>query len=62
MNKKELFLISITIFLTIIAWMLLEAYKVESAIKTEKEEMLTIRKIINLDTKVLKTLKAKKTP
>ena len=62
MNKKELFLISITIFLTIIAWMLLEAYKVESAIKVEKEEMLTIRKVINLDTEILKTLKAKKTP
>jgi len=62
MNRKELFFISITIFLTIVAWILLEAYKVETEIKMEKKEMAVIGKKINLDTSVLKILKNKQSP
>ncbi len=60
MNRKELFFISITIFLTIVAWVIVDAYKVDSAIKVEKEESSLINKKLNLDITVLKTLKAKK--
>lgn len=31
MNQKELFFISITIFLTIVAWMLLDVYRAQSS-------------------------------
>jgi len=60
MNKKELFLISITIFLTIVAWVIIDAFKVDLAIKGEKEELSLIGKKINLDVSILKTLKEKK--
>jgi len=59
MNQKELFIISITIFLTIVAWMLIEAYKVETAIQSEKEEIAVIGKKINIDLEVIKILKGK---
>lgn len=62
MNRKELFFISITIFLTIVAWILLEAYKVETAIKMEKKETVVAGKKINLDTSILKILKNKQSP
>jgi len=62
MNRKELFYISITIFLTIVAWILLEAYKVETSIKTEKLNFSKVEKKVTIDTTVLKVLKDKQTP
>lgn len=62
MNQRELFFISLTVFLTIIAWMLLEAYKIDTAVKTEKEEKQVIEKKINLDNQILKILKNKQSP
>jgi hypothetical protein len=60
MNKKELFYISITIFLTIVAWVIIDAYKINLATQAEKEDLSLIRKKIDLDVSVLKTLKEKK--
>lgn len=37
MNQKELFWISITIFLTIVAWMILDIYKVRTEITVQSE-------------------------
>lgn len=62
MNRKELFYISITIFLTIIAWLILEVYKVETAIKVGEQALLTVEKRIILDTSVFKILKNKQSP
>lgn len=60
MNRKELFFISVTIFLTIVAWVIIDAYRVDSEIKVEKEEISLISKKLNLDTSILKKLKEKK--
>ena len=60
MNKKELFFISVTVFLTIVSWVLIDAYKVDLAIQTEKQELSLISKKINLDVSILKILKEKK--
>lgn len=60
MNKKELFFISVTVFLTIVSWVLIDAYKVDLAIKSEKQELSLISKKINLDVSILKVLKEKK--
>lgn len=60
MNKKELFFISVTIFLTIVSWVLIDAYKVDLAIQVEKQELSLISKKINLDISILKILKEKK--
>ena len=62
MNQKELFFISLTVFLTIIAWMLVEAFKIDTAVKTEKEEKQVIEKKINLDNQILKILKNRQSP
>jgi len=49
MNQKELFWISVTVFLTILAWMLLDIYKVktqttvESGLKSVQTVDFTIR-------------------
>jgi len=60
MNKKELFFISVTIFLTIVSWVLIDAYKVDIAIQEEKQNLSLVSKKINLDVSVLKILKEKK--
>lgn len=60
MNKKELFFISVTVFLTIVSWVLIDAYKVDLAIQTEKQGPSLISKKINLDVSILKILKEKK--
>lgn len=56
MNQKELFWISVTVFLTIVAWMLLDIYKVKTQTKVE-----TIKSLQTVDftlkSDVLKMLK-----
>lgn len=59
MNQKELFLISVTIFLTVVAWMLFEIYKVDTAIKMGKENLSVVSKKIEIDQEILKILKTK---
>lgn len=60
MNKKEFFYLSLTIFLTIVAWVIFEIYKVDLAIKKEKENPI-INKRIDLDFSIINELKTKKT-
>lgn len=62
MNQRELFFISLTIFFTIVAWMLLEIFKAESIVKIEKEEQMVLEKPITLDREILKILRVKETP
>jgi hypothetical protein len=44
MNQKELFWISITIFLTIFAWMILDIFKVKTKI-TVQSELKTVQTV-----------------
>lgn len=37
MNQRELFVISVMVFLTIVAWMLLDIYKVQSELTYDAE-------------------------
>ncbi|PIV09488.1 hypothetical protein COS31_02065 [Candidatus Roizmanbacteria bacterium CG02_land_8_20_14_3_00_36_15] len=62
MNRNELFYISITIFLTIVAWVLLEAYKVEISIKEGQGALLIPEKKISLDINILRVLNNKESP
>lgn len=55
MNQKELFLISLTIFLTIVAWMILDIYRIRTNIDAgyEKSEAINFK----LQPNVLEILK-----
>ena len=58
MNQKELFWISLTVFLTIVAWMLLDIYRVKTQTKVEGLKSLqTVDFTIRPD--ILKVLKGK---
>ena len=51
MNQKELFWLSLTIFLTIVAWMILDIYKVKKQTKVESglESLQTVDFSFNSD-------------
>lgn len=55
MNQKELFLISITIFLTIVAWMILDIYKIRTNIEAGFNQPRAIN--FKLQPQVLEILK-----
>ena len=59
MNQKELFWISVTIFLTMIAWMILDIYKVKT--KTTVESGLKSVQTVDftIKTDILNILKEK---
>ena len=59
MNQKELFIISITVFLTIVAWMLVDVYKAKT--DTSIGAQYTIKPGVNykLDPAILNRLKEK---
>ena len=59
MNQKELFWISITIFFTIVSWMLLDIYRAKTQITVESElkSLETIDFVIKPD--VLQVLKGR---
>ncbi|OGK12196.1 hypothetical protein A3C98_04335 [Candidatus Roizmanbacteria bacterium RIFCSPHIGHO2_02_FULL_37_15] len=59
MNQKELLLISITVFFTIIAWMVLDIYlvKTRSGIKSESKQFQAVDFTINAE--ILEILKEK---
>jgi|GEM_PF-790862 len=59
MNKKEVFYLSLTIFLTVVAWVIIEIYKIDVAIKMEKAVVVNNKKI-NLDMSIINELKTKK--
>lgn len=59
MNQKELFWISVTVFLTIFAWMILDIYKVKRQINIESE-LKSLQKVdFTLESDILKILKEK---
>lgn len=58
MNQKELLLLSLTIFLTIVAWLASDLYGIHKTTPTNQEiESITLN--YSIDTKVIDTLKSK---
>ncbi|MBI4225820.1 hypothetical protein HY612_01785 [Candidatus Roizmanbacteria bacterium] len=59
MNQKELLWISITVFLTVVAWMLLDIYRIKTQINIESglKSLQTVDFTLRSD--VLKMLKEK---
>ncbi len=58
MNRKELFWISVTVFMTIVAWMLLDIYKAKTVdVETKLKDIVRIN--FSIDPKVLKVLEKK---
>jgi len=59
MNQKELFWISVTVFLTIVAWMILDIYRVrtQTTVKSGFESLQIVDFTIRSD--ILKILKEK---
>lgn len=59
MRQKELFIISITVFLTILAWILVDIYKAKN--ETTVSQQFSIRKAVQykMDPAVLQKLKNK---
>jgi hypothetical protein len=59
MKQNELLLLSVTIFLTIIAWVAADLYGIYKSTPTNQQiESISLK--YSIDTKVLETLKAKK--
>lgn len=59
MNRKEIFWISITIFLTVVAWMILDIYKIKSNVNLDKEVYSSTIIKYKIDPEILKKLKNK---
>jgi len=59
MNRKEMLWISVSVFMTVIAWMVLEIYKVSVSSSLEKMNSLSINKT-KLSVDIIKILKTKK--
>ncbi|MCX7880944.1 MAG: hypothetical protein N2482_00305 [Patescibacteria group bacterium] len=59
MNRKELFLISLTIFLTIFAWVLFDIYRIKTDKNLPDQYNITTIKNVKLEIEVLKKLKTK---
>lgn len=61
MKRKEFLVISITIFLTIIAWLIADIYHVST---TEKVKLINPKVLkpmnVNIDTKIFKLLEEKR--
>ncbi len=59
MNQKELFWISVTVFLTILAWMFIDIYRIKSnvPVNTGLQNLQIVD--FKLDTRVLQVLKDK---
>ena len=58
MNQKELLFLSLTIFLTIIAWVVSELYIIHKATPTE-EQIDSVKLEYQIDTDILKSLQSK---
>ncbi len=59
MKQNELLLLSVTIFLTIVAWVASDLYGIYKSTPTN-QQIESISLEYSIDTKVLETLKAKK--
>lgn len=58
MNQKELFLISSTVFLTIVAWVVFDLYGIKKSTPTDAE-IDSVRLDYSIDTKVFEVLRNK---
>lgn len=59
MNQKELLIISVTIFLTIVSWMLVDIYKVKTISNPSASTNYASDTVGTLDGEVFKMLKEK---
>ncbi len=59
MKQRELFIISITIFLTIVAWMLLDIYKVNANVTVGSEFKIGPAVNYRIDPQTLQQLREK---
>ncbi|CAN5172793.1 hypothetical protein BH09PAT2_BH09PAT2_00660 [soil metagenome] len=58
MNQKELFFISTSVFLTIIAWVVFELYGIQNTTPTQQQiDSVTLN--YTIDTKIFETLRNK---
>lgn len=57
MNQKELFYISLTIFFTVVAWVLLEIYRVKAITNQGLTTKYVVVENIKIDSQVLEILK-----
>lgn len=60
MNQKELLIISITVFITIITWIVADIYHISSTQKIAPIENIVSVETVTIDTTVLTTLQSKK--
>lgn len=58
MNQKELFWISVTVFLTIVAWMIFDIYKAKIAVPVESQIAIPVSHL-QLDANTLQIIKQK---
>ncbi len=59
MNRKELFWLSLTVFLTVVAWMVLDIYRIKSDIGLDQEIYSSTIIKYRIDPSLLKKLKSK---
>lgn len=59
MNQKELLLIAASIFVTIIAWMMVDIYKIKSTNTIEARTVSVTVVNLKVDTNILEKLKSK---
>lgn len=60
MNRKEIFLLSICIFLTAFAWLLADLFHANTKEKTKIDTSVPIIKTYSIDGKLLNTLQERK--
>ena len=59
MNRKEVFLISLTIFLTAVAWMILDVYKIKQEVVVSPEVFSSTIIKYKIDPHILDVIKTK---
>lgn len=59
MNRKELFWISVTVFMTIISWMMLDLYKVRTSADSGSNTSNVVKINFKIDPGILDVLKKK---
>lgn len=57
MNQKELFWLSVTVFLTVLAWMLLDIYKLNTGAKLDSVVSSSVSVNFKINTDLLEVVK-----
>lgn len=57
MKRKELLILAVAVFMTIVAWVTIEVYKVQNSQIIEEEIQLPEVKRYNIDTAIIEKLK-----